>query len=315
MSEIIRIGVAGAGVFGAHHSSKYAQIDRATLVGVFDVDVERANKLASLYNAQAFGDFTALLDVVDAVVIASPATTHYRLVRLALEAQRHVFVEKPLSLSMEEAEELNALSEKQGLTLQVGHQERYVAMALGLMDYDVKPLRIECVRCAAPSGRCQDVSVIFDLMIHDFDLVRQLTKSQPEKVTAKGHADEAEAELVLVDGVTAQFKASRSAAVVERRMRLIYEEGFIEIDFMKRTIVNTTSAPLQNGFDDAGAPLAFTDPLGFGAERFVAAIVDGEDVHVTGQDGADATSWACAVENVIASAGVEANSSKERVRA
>lgn len=315
MSEDIRIGVAGAGVFGAHHSSKYAQMARATLAGVFDIDTERANKLASLCNTQAFDDFEALLGAVDAVVIASPASTHYRLARLALEAQRHVFVEKPLSLNVQEAEELSAFAKKQDLTLQVGHQERYVAMALGLMDYDAKPLRIECVRCAAPSGRCQDVSAVFDLMIHDFDLVRQLTKSQPEKVTARGHADEAEAELLLMDGVSAQFKVSRSAAVVERRMRLIYEEGFIEIDFMKRTIVNTTSAPLKNGFDDTGAPLAFTDPLGFGAERFVAAIVDGEDVHVTGQDGADATSWACAVENVIATAGVEVNSSKERVRA
>lgn len=315
MSERVRIGVAGAGVFGGHHSAKYKQMEKASLAGVFDIDIERANKLAALRDTQVFDDYSELLNVVDAVVIAAPASTHYALAKQALDARRHVFVEKPLALNAEDAGALAALAEKQGLVLQVGHQERYVAMSIGLMGYDAMPVRIECVRCAAPSDRCRDVSVIFDLMIHDFDLVRQLTKSQPDRITAEGHADEAQAELLLMNGVTAAFKASRSTTPVERRMRLIYEEGFIEIDFMKRTIVNTVSAPLHDRFNNADAPLAFTDPLGFGAERFIAAIIDGEDVYVTGRDGADATSWACAVEDGMSSADVKTDSSRERVQA
>ena len=320
MSSMIRIGVAGAGVFGGHHASKYARMENAALAGVFDIDPVRANKIATLYNTQSFDDYAALVGAVDAVVIAAPATTHYPLVRQALEAGRHVFVEKPLALDPQEAEALPALAERQGLVLQVGHQERYVASALGLMEYAAAPVKIECMRCAAPSDRCRDVSVVFDLMIHDFDLVRQLTKSSPESIKAEGSADEARAELSLRNGVVASFHASRNASELERRMRFIYEEGFMEIDFMKRTIVNTMQASLQGGFSTAGGDLAFTDPLGLGAEKFIAAIRDGDTSHVSGREGADAAIWACAVENAIFSKGAgqnlfEATMSEERVRA
>lgn len=320
MSRMIRIGVAGVGVFGGHHASKYAHMENAALAGVFDIDLVRANEIANLYSTQSFYDYGALVDAVDAVVIATPATTHYPLVRQALEAGRHVFVEKPLALDPREADALPALAERQGLVLQVGHQERYVASALGLMAYPASPVRIECIRCAAPSDRCRDVSVVFDLMIHDFDLVRQLTKSSPETVEANGSADEARAELSLHNGVVASFHASRNASKLQRRMRFIYEEGFIEIDFMKRTIVNTMQASLQGGFSQAGRDLAFTDPLGLGAEKFIAAIRDGDTSHVSGREGADAAIWACAVEDAIFSSDagenlVEAMMSEERARA
>lgn len=319
MSRILNIGVAGAGVFGGHHASKYAQTDRANLVGVFDIDPDRANKLASLHNIRAFDDYAALVAAVDAVVVAAPASAHYRLVLEALEAGRHVFVEKPLALRAEDAERLAALAEAKGLVLQVGHQERYVAAALGLTGYAAKPLKIECVRCAAPSSRCRDVSVVFDLMIHDFDLVRHLTKSSPKTVAAEGSANEARAELLLENGAVAAFRASRAASDLERRMRLIYEEGFIEIDFMKRSIVNTTKALLQNDFGETGGDLAFTDPLGLGAGKFIDAITDGDAAYVTGRDGADAVVWACAVEDAVFSNGSRLKPSgaimnEERVR-
>lgn len=319
MSRIINIGVAGAGVFGGYHASKYAAIESAALTGIFDIDADRANKIASLYNISSYDDYAALIDAVDAVVITAPASAHYPLALQALEKGRHVFVEKPLALRADEAEALAALAEKRALVLQVGHQERYVAVALGLMDYDAAPLKIECVRCAAPSDRCRDVSVVFDLMVHDFDLVRQLTKSPLKTATAEGDFDEARAELLLENGVSATFRASRAAERLERRMRLIYEEGFIEIDFMKRSIVNTTKASLQDDFSEMGGDLAFTDPLGLGAEKFIDAITEGDESYVTGRDGADAAIWACAVEDAAFSNGSRpipsgATMSEERVR-
>ncbi len=338
MSGTISIGVAGAGVFGGHHAGKYAGMTTARLAGIYDIDPDRAARSASAFSTRAFDDYAALVSAVDAVVIATPATTHYALALAALEARRHVFVEKPLAMRAEEAEALVALAEKQGLVLQVGHQERYVAAAIGLLDHVARPVRIDCVRRAAPSDRCRDVSVVFDLMIHDFDLVRQLTNDAPAKVTAEGGHDEARAELVLENGTVATFSASRAADDLRRTMRLVYERGFIEIDFLQRSVVNTTDASLSGDFDAVRGGMALTDPLGLGAGKFVAAIADGAafgpaasgqpeasgQAYVSGRDGADAVSWACAVESAVFSNGSSkspggsangATSTEERVRA
>ena len=319
MSDGIAIGVAGAGVFGGHHAGKYAGMKSAAVRGIYDIDQDRARQAASARGAEPFSDYDALVSAVDAVVIASPATTHYELARAALEAGRHVFVEKPLALRAEDAEALVALAEKQGLVLRTGHQERYVAAAIGLFELEDRPLTIDCIRCAAPSDRCRDVSVVFDLMIHDFDLVRQLTKSAPQRVRAEGGYDEARAEFLLESGTLATFRASRAAEALERRMRLVYEQGFIEIDFLERSVVNTTKAAMSGDFNApdnsdgrSERALAFADPLGLGAVKFIAAITAGGGEaagapsrafdHVTGRDGADAVSWACAVEGAVLSA-------------
>lgn len=297
VSSKLRIGVAGAGVFGAHHASKYAASNDAILVGVLDRHPDRAEALANRFGARVFDDEGALLDGVDALVIATPAVTHYDFARAALEAGRHVFVEKPVALTPEDADELIALADARSLILQVGHQERYVAAEVGLFERREAPLKIDCVRCAAPSGRCEDVSVVFDLMVHDLDLVRHLTKSELETLDASGDAHEAFAEMSLANGAVASFKASRRAAHLERRMTLVYEDGFIEIDFIKRDIVNSTPAALRSDLNGKQAPLAFVDPLGFGANQFVAAVLSGEAPVVSGRDGRDAVAWARRIED------------------
>ena len=297
MSSKLRVGVAGAGVFGAHHASKYAACDEAKLVGVLDRHPDRAEALASRFGARVFTDEEALLDSVDALVIATPAVTHYDFTRAALEAGRHVFVEKPVALTAEDADALIALADARSLILQVGHQERYVAAEMGLFERRDAPLKIDCVRCAAPSGRCEDVSVVFDLMVHDLDLVRQLTKSEMETLDARGDAHEAFAEMSLANGAVASFKASRRAANIERRMTLVYDDGFIEIDFIRRDIVNSTPAALRSDLNGEKAPLAFVDPLGFGAAQFVEAIISGETPVVSGRDGRAAVAWAQRIED------------------
>lgn len=315
MSDLLRIGVVGAGVFGAHHASKYAASQKTTLIGVFDTNFARACDLGARFDVRAAETFSELLNQVDAVVIASPATTHYDLARQALAAERHVFVEKPLALKLDDADMLVAMADERGLVLQVGHQERYVAAAFGLFDRSVSPLKIDCVRNTASSGRCEDVSVVFDLMVHDFDLVRQLTGSQPHQITAEGDENEACAEITLKSGAVASFAASRRAPSLERRMNLFYEDGAIEIDFVNRKVVNTTSAKLQNGFNQGGAPLAFTDPLGYGAQRFIDAVRSDEVPIVTGQDGRDAVAWASAVEEVASIDVITPYSANERMLA
>lgn len=297
MSDRLRIGVVGAGVFGGYHASKYAASENAVLTGVFDPDAARARDLAERFGTRAAASVSALIEKSDAVVIASPATTHFDLACQTLGAGRHVFVEKPLALHPEEADELIAMAEERALILQVGHQERYVAAAFGLLERNLAPIKIDCIRNTASSGRCGDVSVVFDLMIHDFDLVRQLTDSCPERIAAEGGQDETSAEIVLQSGAIASFNASRKAPEVERRMTLVYEDGVIEFDFINREVVNTTPAALRNGFDQADTASPLADPLGYGAECFINAALYGEGVIVTGRHGADAVAWARAVED------------------
>ena len=302
MTKRIKIGVAGAWVFGGYHCGKVAGLDGVDLTCVYDLDPEKALIQAKKHNVLAETDFDALLDRSDAVVIAAPAIAHYDLARRALSAGRHVFVEKPVALTLEEADELVALAVVQGLILQVGHQERYVAEAVGLFDRKTPPVKIDCVRHTSASGRCEDVSVVLDLMIHDIDLIRKLTGAEIETLSAYGNSNAADAELTLDNGATVTLAASRRDGAPERRMTLVYEDGVIEFDFIKRAAENTTPSPLHACFDGEDAPLSFTDPLAYGAAAFAAAIAAGTAPQVTGADGRMALDWALRIEEA---AGIE----------
>ncbi len=300
MPKKIKIGVVGAGVFGAHHAAKFAAHDGASLIGVLDVDSVKAAALGRRLRVPVFDDYRKFLRAVDAVVIAAPASVHFKLAHEALAMGRHTFVEKPLALTAEDAGALVALADKQRCVLQVGHQERYVFAAAGLFNRDRAPLKIDCVRCAAATGRCEDVSVVFDLMVHDLDLIRELTNAELLSLEATGDANEASADIVFANGAIASLKASRCASALNRKMTLIYDDGVIEFDFIKREIFNTTPADLYTGFSESHAPLAFSDPLGFGADQFITAIVSGTEPAVTGHHGQVATHWAQMIEEAAA---------------
>ena len=139
----LRAGVAGAGVFGGFHARKYAEALAADFIGVFDPAAEAAEKAASAHGARAFSDFDALLAEIDVVTIAAPASFHYELARAALNAGKHVLVEKPIALNLSDADDLIALAEANGLTLQVGHQERFVAEAFGLLALPEAPRHLK----------------------------------------------------------------------------------------------------------------------------------------------------------------------------
>ncbi|MHA7872741.1 MAG: Gfo/Idh/MocA family protein [Hyphococcus sp.] len=314
MYERVRIGIAGAGVFGAHHASKYACHERAVVAAVYDIDPERAHALAERYGAHAVSDFDDLLDHIDALIVAAPASRHFEPAERALRADRHVFVEKPLALSVSECNALINLAEARRRILQVGHQERYVFDAVGLLERDCPPLEIDCVRKGPSSGRCEDVSVVFDLMIHDIDLVRQLTNADIQSVSAEGDAGDMSAALVLSNGAKASMTASRRAASRERRMSLVYEDGVVEFDFVNRTLQNTTPARLDAGFDGAHSSLALSDPLGYGANAFIHSILHDAAPLASGPDGRDAVAWATRIEEA---AGLSATTAAalERMRA
>jgi predicted dehydrogenase len=270
----LKVGVAGAGVFGNYHAQKAAASARVDFVGVFDIDGGRAEGVAQTFGAPGFTNYAAFLKCCDAVVVAVPATYHEPLVRQAVEAHCHVLVEKPLALTGKAARELADEAAARGRILQVGHQERFVANAMGILAIPEKPLLIESVRAGppAPDNRAGDVSVIWDLMIHDLDLAAMMLGTEFTDVEATGeivhtdHIDEASARFTYASGGIAQLRASRSAEARERTMRVVYPSGEISIDFLTRRLDNTTEYDVR--VDIAGE---LPDPLGAADEGFYAA--------------------------------------------
>lgn len=293
MRQQLRTGVVGAGVFGAFHAAKHAASPASSLIAIYDANPARAARLASEREAATAPTFDALLQAVDAVVIASPAERHFEQARAAIAAGRHVYVEKPLALSVAEADALIALADARGVILQVGHQERFVLAALGLPRADMQPRRLEFTRCGPPTGRGEDVSVVFDLMIHDLDLTRLFIASAPIAIDACGTRDETVATIAFESGATATLIASRRAGDRRRRMIATYDDGVIDLDFMARTISNATAhaAPC-----DAQQSPAFQDPLGASVEAFLAAALHGARSPIDGRAGRGAIDLAERIE-------------------
>lgn len=294
MERMLKTGVVGAGVFGGFHAGKHAASSRANFTGIWDIDADRAGALADRYGARSFSSLEALLSAVDAVTIATPAPSHFEIAREALAAGRHVYVEKPLAMTVEEADILIALAERKSLVLQVGHQERFVLAAMGAPRQGAAPRRLEFSRCGPPSGRGEDVSVVFDLMIHDLDIARLFGFGTPLKVAACGDRHETVATLTFDGGRQCSFVASRRMDARRRVLKADYDDGSIEIDFVNRTYSNSASGIVAPEFADLSA---FADPLGASVEAFFSSVIDGAKTMVDGKAGRGAIEWASLIED------------------
>ena len=274
----LKAGVVGAGVFGGYHAGKYAAHSATDLVGILDPDTARVVAAADKFGCRAFEDPVAFFDAIDIVTIAAPASFHFDIARQALEAGVHVLVEKPIALDLAEADALIRLAADQGLVLQVGHQERYVFDAFGLLAGRPAPRRLRSRRLNRFSGRAMDVSVTYDLMIHDLDLLSQIVASPLVRVRTEAervhgpHWDRVETWLTFEDGTEAHLAASRLEETPTRDMALVYGDGEITIDFLTKATTNTTPKPLAHDFASTGdVPAAFTDSLGFGTDCVIRA--------------------------------------------
>ncbi|MBJ7409050.1 MAG: Gfo/Idh/MocA family oxidoreductase [Phenylobacterium sp.] len=275
MSETLRGGVIGAGVFGGYHARQYARLAGVTLVGVYDTHPDRAAKVAMPLGARAYADLDAFLAEVDVVTIASPATHHADQALAAIAAGRAVYVEKPIGVSVAEADKVRAAAAAKGVVVACGHQERVVFRAMGLLDAPEQPLRLEALRHGPPSDRSRDVSAVLDLMIHDIDLCLAIAAAEPVTAEAEGSRgpdgvwDAVRAEVSFDSGFAAILDVSRLAEARRRTMRIVYPSGEVEIDFMARTFRNTTPFALNPDF--AETPAA-KDPLGASVEGFLQAV-------------------------------------------
>ncbi len=236
MAEPIRVAVVGVGYFGRFHAKHYAAEPRANLVAVVDVDEARARAVAEEFGCEHACDVRSLSGRVDAVSIAVPTPEHFAIAKGLIEAGIHVFVEKPLSDTVENASALADLARDRKRVLQVGHVERYSAAFRALAESVTRPLYIESYRIAPWRRRGSEVDVILDLMIHDIDIVMGLVGSPVTDVQAvgtpilSGTNDLANARLVFRSGCVANITASRVSYKTERRVRVFQPNAYVVCD-------------------------------------------------------------------------------------
>ncbi len=235
----IRVGVIGAGHLGSLHAKMYARSGSAQLAGIFDVDAARAARVAQEFGTRATASLPELLDLVDAVSVATTTRSHFDVAREAILRGVHVLVEKPITETIEQARELIRLADEHSVKIQVGHIERFNPAIVALEAYELAPLFIESHRLAQFNPRGSDVAVVLDLMIHDIDLILSLVRSGVRRIDASGVAvvsssvDIANARLQFENGCVANVTASRISQNRMRKMRLFQRDAYISIDFQQ----------------------------------------------------------------------------------
>ncbi len=271
MSQL-RIAVIGAGHLGRIHAKLLGSVEGAQLVGISDPFEGARQQAAELYDVPVHADYRDLISSIDAAVIAAPTDSHAKISRELLKAGKHVFVEKPLTIDRSDATQLAALAAAKQVTLQVGHVERFnpAFTALGDLAVDVK--YVEACRASRFPGRCLDVGVVMDLMIHDLDLVLSLTEAPIRWISASGlsvvsaHEDIAEARIEFECGLVAKLKASRVRPEPARHMQMFGSNGFAEIDFgvPSLSVLKPSHDLLDRSFDlshEVDSPLGYADEL------------------------------------------------------
>lgn len=238
---MLKIGVLGAGHLGKIHL-KCIQLanESYSLAGFYDPNASAAAQAEANFGVQAFDKVEDLLDAVDVVDIVTPTPSHFALASLAIDKGKHIFIEKPVTQTLEEAETLLRRSREKGVKIQVGHVERFNPALLALEDMDLNPMFIEAHRLAVFNPRGTDVSVILDLMIHDLDILLSMVPSEVTFVSASGVAvvsetpDIANARIEFANGCVANLTASRISLKQMRKVRLFQRDAYISLDFLDK---------------------------------------------------------------------------------
>ena len=260
MPERVRAGVVGAGHLGALHAAKYSQAEGVILVGVHDPDSAKAEAVAASTGCRAFATLDELLSCVDCASIAASTGAHLETASAAIARGVHVLVEKPLAATLADATALVDAADRAGVLLQVGHLERFNPAFADLPSIVGHPRFIECHRLSPFAGRGADTDVIFDVMIHDLDLIAFVVGRSLAGVEAIGvpvlsdHADIANARLRFEGGCIANVTASRVSLKRERRLRIFQEDAYVAVDFDARTLRVIRRSPGAAPFDPA-APM------------------------------------------------------------
>jgi len=306
----VRTAVVGAGYLGRFHAQKYAAAEGSELVAVVDPDEERRDAVGAEVGAEPLAHHAGLVGRVDAVSIVTPTRSHYEIAKDLLQAGVHVLVEKPITVTAEEAGELVALAGEKDLVLQVGHLERFNAAILGVAPLLVEPRFIESHRLAPFNPRGADVSVVLDLMIHDVDLILNMVKSPIVSIDANGASviseepDIANARIRFDNGCVANVTASRITPRVERKIRIFQHHAYMSIDLhARKTAVyrkdgDGLPTPLP-GITMKHAEYPEGDALATEIAAFLHSVRTGEPPVVSGEDGKRALETVIEIQRLV----------------
>ncbi|NVN98242.1 MAG: Gfo/Idh/MocA family oxidoreductase [Geobacteraceae bacterium] len=306
----LRAAVIGVGYLGNFHAQKYAALESVDLIAVSDSDQKRCAEIAANLDCAAVADYRQLVGRVDAVSIVVPTVMHFEVASFFLKHGIHILLEKPVTRTVTEADELIALATAKGTVFQVGHLERFNPALDAVRGEIDTPWLIEARRVAPYKPRGTDVSIVLDLMVHDIDLVTTLIDAEITSITACGAAvysetaDIANARIGFANGSFANLTASRISPVGDRSMQIYQRDTFINLDFQNRkaaitrngTLNPETSVP-EVSIEEISVPAR--DQILAEIEAFVYAINSGSAPAVTGNDGKRALETALRIEEEI----------------
>ena len=256
MNKKLHIGVIGVGHLGNFHLQQLSKIKNIILTGFYETNLKRALEIEKKYNINNFLDIRELLKASHAVIIVTPTPTHYKIAKLALEYNCHIFIEKPITNNLKEAHTLIAKAKQQQRIIQVGHIERFNSAFMALEKLNIHPRFIEVHRLAPFNKRGNDVPVILDLMIHDLDIVSSLIPSKIISIKANGvtliseNIDIANARIEYENKCVVNLTASRISHKEMRKLRLFQKNSYITLDFKKNKLEEYTIKNKTNNLKD-----------------------------------------------------------------
>ncbi len=299
----IRVGVIGVGYLGKYHAKILSEAKDAELVAVADIISSRAEEIALTYNCKPFLDYRELLDTVDAASIATPTTTHKEIAIECLKAEKHIFLEKPIAVNLEEADMLLDESKRKGLILQVGLLERYNPGFVKLASFINKPAFIESERISPFLGRGIDVDITLDLMIHDIDIILSLIPSKIKYINATGtiilssSIDAAKAWIEFENGVSALITSSRLSTDKRRIMKVYQRDCFMILDLQSQQIKRYFKD--DSGISNETIRIEQKEPLREELKDFIGCVNDKRQPIVTGEDGRNALKLSLMISDIV----------------
>lgn len=312
MVKRIKTAVIGVGYLGQFHAEKYVQLPQSDLIAVVDASEQNARSISDKLGVQAYTDYTDLLGRVDAVSIVTPTSSHYAIAKVFLEQGIHVLLEKPMTTTLDEADELIELARAYHCVLQVGHLERFNPALMSAQKLMTRPVFIEAHRLAPYKPRATDVNVVLDLMIHDIDIILNLVKSDIKHIVASGakvlspSTDICNARIDFENGCVANVTASRISHKSERKMRIFQEQSCLTVDFQNR-VLNHYYTDANTPRDEHSLPAILSqeqqwdsgDALLSEISSFLDSIQNNEPPLVTGEDGRKALFVAAEINKMV----------------
>lgn len=303
MGVELKTGVIGVGRLGNLHTRVYTEIPHIKLIGVCDTDTNKAANIAHQYHTEAFADFRSLVAKCDMVSVATPTNTHFEIAKYAILAKKHVLIEKPITDNLKTAHILMKLARRKGVILQVGHIERFNSAFVATQKLAIHPRFIECHRLSPFPNRSLDIGVVFDLMIHDIDIVLGLIHSRVTRIDAVGVSvltpfeDIANVRLNFANGCVVNLTASRISEDPLRKIRIFLKDTYISLDYQaqeafcykkEKTAIIKTPIPIEK-----------EEPIKKEIESFVVCVRNNRKPVVSGVEAYEALKLATKIRDMI----------------